>query len=67
MTLTELQDAAEIALPLLVLVALVGTAAVTWLLAGVRGRHLARVVRRQDRSIAALERLLSDAEADRSR
>jgi hypothetical protein len=63
-TLTDAKALAEIALPILTAVALAGTALVTWLLAGARARHLARVVRRQDRTIAALEGRLTAAETD---
>lgn len=62
MTLTDAQALAEVALPILVAIALAGTTLVTWLLAGARARHLGRVVRRQDRSLAALEGQLTETE-----
>ncbi|MEU0492601.1 hypothetical protein ABZ249_25520 [Nocardiopsis sp. NPDC006139] len=66
MTLSEIQDLAEVTLPVLTLVALAGVAFITWYITGAVTRHLRRVVRRQDRTIRALEGQLSDAEAQLS-
>ena len=65
-TLSTLLAVAEIALPALVLVAIAGTAAVTWLATGTLARHRGRVNQRQGRSLVALEAQLSKAEADLS-
>lgn len=49
-------------LPVFVLLALIMTAAVTWLLCGDRARRLAAIVRHQDELIAVLERQLAESD-----
>ncbi|MEV2274066.1 hypothetical protein AB0I72_00640 [Nocardiopsis sp. NPDC049922] len=62
MIAADLLTLAETALPVLTLIAVAGSGVTGYLLASERVRRQRRIIRRQDRTIAALEGQLSEAE-----